>query len=114
MTLEEISHHIYGLKESEVREDRPHFFVKELELYMNYFKEKLDESATSFNKKQEKYFQKFLDNMNDGVNYYTNLFEDMKLNFFKKGDLILESIKKQKIHLEEISKKIALLKSELE
>ena len=81
---------------------------------MNYFKEKLDESATSFNKRQEKYFQKFLDNMNDGVNYYTNLFEDMKLNFFKKGDLILESIKKQKIHLEEISKKIALLKSELE
>ena len=114
MTLEEISHHIYGLKESKVREDRPHFFVKELELYMDYFKEKLDESATSFNKRQEKYFQKFLDNMNDGVNYYTNLFEDMKLNFFKKGDLVLESIKKQKIHLEEISRKIALLKSELE
>ena len=114
MTLEEISHHIYGLKESEVREDRPHFFVKELELYMNYFKEKLDESATSFNKRQEKYFQKFLDNMNDGVNYYTNLFEDMKQNFFKKSDQILESIKKQKIHLEEISNKIALLKSELE
>jgi len=114
MTLEEISHHIYGLKESEIREDRPHFFVKELELYMNYFKEKLDESAINFNKKQEKYFQKFLDNMNDGINYYTNLFEDIKLNFFSKSDLILDSIKKQKISLDEISKKIASLKTELE
>ena len=52
---------------------------------MNYFKEKLDESVSSFNKRQEKYFQKFLDNMNDGVNYYTNLFEDMKLNFLKRA-----------------------------
>ena len=84
MSLEEISQHIYGVKKSNIREDRPHFFIKELELYIKYLKEKIEESTLDFNKKQEKYFQKFLNNMNEGISYYTELFDDLKINFKKK------------------------------
>ena len=83
MSLEEISHHIYGVKKSNIREDRPHFFIKELELYIKYLKEKIEESTLDFNKKQEKYFRKFLNNINEGISYYTELFDDLKINFKK-------------------------------
>ncbi len=114
MSLEEISQHIYGVKKSNIREDRPHFFIKELELYMKYLKEKIEESSLNFNKKQEKYFQKFLNNMNEGISYYTELFDDLKINFKKSAESILDSIKHQKFQLEEISKKIELLKKQLD
>jgi len=114
MSLEEISHHIYGVKKSNIREDRPHFFIKELELYIKYLKEKIEESNLDFNKKQEKYFQKFLYNMNEGISYYTELFDDLKINFKKSAESILDSIKHQKFQLEEISKKIELLKKQLD
>ena len=114
MSLEEISHHIYGVKKSNIREDRPHFFIKELELYIKYLKEKIEESTLDFNKKQEKYFQKFLNNMNEGISYYTKLFDDLKINFKKSAESILDSIKHQKFQLEEISKKIELLKKQLD
>ena len=113
MSLQEISQHIYGIKESSVRKDRPHFFVKELELYVKYLKEKIDESTTDFTKKQEKYFHKFLNNMNEGIDYYNNLFVEMKSNFSNSADKIIESIKKQKFKLDQISKKIEQMKKEL-
>ena len=113
MSLQEISQHIYGIKESSVRKDRPHFFVKELELYVKYLKEKIDESTTDFTKKQEKYFHKFLNNMNEGIDYYNNLFKEMKSNFSSGADKINESIKKQKFKLDQISKKIDQIKKEL-
>ena len=113
MSLQEISQHIYGIKESSVRKDRPHFFVKELELYVKYLKEKIDESTTDFTKKQEKYFHKFLNNMNEGIDYYNNLFKEMKSNFSFGADKIIESIKKQKFKLDQISKKIDQIKKEL-
>ena len=113
MSLKEISHHIYGIKEAVVREDRPHFFVKELELYVNYFKEKIEDSALEFNKKNEKYLQRFLDNINEGIEYYSVLFDDVKSSFFKSKDIILEGLKKQKLLLDEVSEKLDSLKKEL-
>ena len=113
MSLQEISQHIYGIKESSVRKDRPHFFVKELELYVKYLKEKIDESTIDFTKKQEKYFHRFLKNMNEGIDYYNNLFNEMKSNFSSSADKIIESIKKQKFNLDEISEKIDQIKNEL-
>ena len=114
MSLKEISHHIYGIKESVVREDRPHFFVKELELYVNYFKQKIENSALDFNKKNEKYLQRFSDNINEGIEYYTTLFDNVKSSFFASKDVILEGLKKQKILLDQVSEKLDFLKKELD
>jgi len=114
MSLKEISHHIYGIKETVVREDRPHFFVKELELYVNYFKQKIEDSALDFNKKNEKYLQRFLDNINEGIEYYTTLFDNAKSSFFASKDVILQGLKKQKILLDQVSEKLDFLKKELD
>ena len=106
MSLQEMSKQIYGMAESIARFDRPHFFVKELELYIKYFSDKIDESTTDFNKKQEKYFTKFLNNLNEGINYYSDLFNDVKFQFHQSSDAILCEIEEKKSSLANISKKL--------
>jgi hypothetical protein len=106
MSLEEMSKQIYGMAESITRLDRPHFFVKELELYIKYFSDKIDESTLDFNKKQEKYFTKFLNNLNEGINYYSNLFSDIKFQFHQSSDIILSEIEDKKASLAIMSKKL--------
>ena len=51
--------------------------------------------------------------MNEGIDYYNNLFKEMKSNFSSGADKIIESIKKQKFKLDQISKKIDQIKKEL-
>jgi hypothetical protein len=112
MSLQEMSKQIYGMAESITRVDRPHFFVKELELYIKYFSDKIDESTNGFNKKQEKYFTKFLNNLNEGINYYSDLFSDVKFKFHQSSDAILCEIEDKKSSLANISKKLEdLIKS---
>ena len=71
------------------RADRPHMFLKELDLYISYFSDKLAGSANNFSKKQEKYFKKFLNNLNQGIDYYSALFENIKFTFMQNKDVIL-------------------------
>ena len=58
------------------------------------------------NKKQEKYFTKFLNNLNEGINYYSNLFSDVKFQFYQSSDAILCEIEEKKSSLANISKKL--------
>ena len=50
---------------------RPHMFIAELHLYIDYLKEQLEEeiSAEQFSKKK-KYFTSFYQNLRNGINYY--------------------------------------------
>ena len=89
MSLKEMSNQIYGMSKSITRIDRPHMFLKELDLYVNYFTDKLDEAAKNFNKKQERYCTKFLNNLNEGIDYYSFLFENIKVKFIQNKDVIL-------------------------
>jgi hypothetical protein len=101
-----MSKQIYGMAESITRSDRPHFFIKELELYIKYFSDKIDESTNDFNKKQEKYFTKFLNNLYEGINYYSDLFKDIKFQFHQSSDIILSEIEDKKSSLAIMSKKL--------
>ena len=58
--------------------DRPNMFVKELHIYLDYFKEKLNEAQENRTKKQEKYLSKFSSNLNDAVHYYLQLNQELK------------------------------------
>ena len=54
-------------------------------------KNKIDEIETPFTDKQIAYFNKFVVNMNEGINYYKNLFEDVKHIFEDvKDDFLVE------------------------
>ncbi|MCB0746477.1 MAG: hypothetical protein KDC90_03355 [Ignavibacteriae bacterium] len=81
LSLKEMVDHIYGRINVIKRNDRPNLFMKELALYMDYLKKRIEEINTPFTDKQVAYFNKFIANMNEGINYYKELFSDVKIKF---------------------------------
>lgn len=73
-TLEDMSNHIYNRKSVIQREDRPNLFMKELGLYMNFLQKDIDKAVQPLNRKQVKYFNNFVKNMENGIAYYKDLF----------------------------------------
>ncbi len=81
VSLRKMVDHIYGKINIIARKDRPNMFIKELELYINYFRE-LAESITDYsNELQLKHAEHFRKNINDGINYYKSLFTGLKSSF---------------------------------
>ena len=110
LSLEDMTKHIYGLKNFMSRTDRPNMFMKELNLYMDYLKNKLEEAKKDWNKKQEKYFNRFFENMNDGIAYYNNLFDSVKDKYEQTKDETLASLEKTKSKLAELALEVEALK----
>ncbi len=91
-SLSEMAGHIYGKLNILNTNDRPHMFMKELKMYIDYLKNKIDEASFPFSDKQIKYFETFQNNLNSGIEYYKKLFaenrEALKENYEKLvGDL---------------------------
>jgi len=81
MSLKEITDHIYGRINVISRSDRPNVFMKELTIYLDFLKNKIDEAQTSMGNVQKKYFLTFADNLKQGIDYYQNLFGSLKEKF---------------------------------
>ncbi|MDP2159832.1 MAG: hypothetical protein Q8K02_05075, partial [Flavobacterium sp.] len=75
VSLFQMVQHIYGKTNDLVHVNRPHFFIKELSLYVAYFKKEIDvfEDATS---QQLKKMNQFKSNILEGITYYKTLFEN--------------------------------------
>ena len=110
LSLEDMTKHIYGLDNFMSRIDRPNMFIKELNLYMDYLTKKLKEAKKDWNKKQEKYFDRFFENMNEGIAYYKNLFEELKDKCHPTNDETLISLEKNKGKLAKLSLEVESLK----
>ncbi|MBK8501856.1 MAG: hypothetical protein IPL46_06405 [Saprospiraceae bacterium] len=82
MTLKEIIDHIYGRSDVITRKDRPNLFIKELELYLVYLKNQIEEYKLSISKRQQTYLLTFAENLKEGIKYYQSLFQDLK-DFFE-------------------------------
>ena len=80
LSLKEMVNHIYGKTNVIASENRPHMFIKELTMYVDYFSNKVEELKDSLTKKNEKYLTSFKYNLNDGIEYYHHLFSDFELN----------------------------------
>ncbi|WP_271764709.1 hypothetical protein [Aquimarina algiphila] len=74
MSLKEMTNHIYGESDVITRTDRPNMFIKELGIYINYLKTKLEEMKIPLDAKQKKYLTTFAKNLNEGISYYKNTF----------------------------------------
>ncbi len=83
MSLKEMTSTIYGKSSNIVRSDRPNMFVKELNIYIDFLKNKLQESSEQSSPKQLKYLKKFAKNLGEGIAYYNQLFRE---RFNKKTD----------------------------
>ncbi len=102
MTLKEMVDHIYGKINVIKRTDRPHMFIKELIIYIDYLKGKLDETAKPWSEKQLEYFTSFRDNLDKGIQYYKELFSNMKLNFQDKKTKVIADLEKIEIQLKNL------------
>jgi len=105
LSLSEMVHHIYGKINVISRDDRPNMFVKEFQLYIDYLKNKIRDAKDDFNKKQDKYLSKFMLNMNEGIEYYYNLFQD--------NNLVISDLDNEKLKLNILNSDIEKLKETL-
>lgn len=101
MSLKEITDHIYGRSNMITRTDRPNMFIKELKIYIDFLKNKIEEMRVSTTNKQEKYLLTFVKNLNEGINYYYRLFTNLKNVFEDTKSSILSDLdaSKKTLHL---------------
>ncbi|WP_192348383.1 hypothetical protein [Algoriphagus sp. Y33] len=79
-TLKEMADHIYGKFSLNVDLERPHVFVKELQLYVAYLKKEFETKITEKAAKKEAYLDKFRSNLIDGVGYYQKMINSVQLD----------------------------------
>lgn len=74
VSLKTMLDHIYGRIQNLTKENRPHMFLAEMELYVNFLKESIEEEInTEAWEKRVKYFQNFTANLQSGIEYYRSL-----------------------------------------
>lgn len=74
VSLQTMTNHIYGRENIMENKNRPHMFIAELNLYMNYLREQLaDRPSIEQDAKKKKYIASFCNNLREGINYYRNL-----------------------------------------
>ncbi len=105
VSLKDMIGHIYGKKNLLTKAYRPNMFVKELNLYIKYLKEELKDTIIT-NKKQQKYFQKFIQNLEKGWIYYQALFAETGDRFAKNKTQILKDLEKAKSQISDLKKQI--------
>lgn len=72
-SLDEMIGHIYGKIDLLEKVKRPNFFIKELDLYINYFNEELKMFFEEVSAKKQVQLQKFKTQLLDGIDYYKHL-----------------------------------------
>lgn len=90
-SLKEMVDHIYGKISLKLENDRPHVFVKEAQLYVDYLKKEFQKLIPEATAKQEAYLEKFRTNLNIGLSYYQDLVESIQMD----SEEILEKMKAQ-------------------
>jgi hypothetical protein len=66
--------HVYGRTNVISRTDRPNMFVKELHIYLEYYKEQIAEYHRTPSEKLRKQLMNFGTNLLDGIAYYEQIF----------------------------------------
>lgn len=74
VTLSQMVQHIYGGTSVLSETYRPHMFVKELKMYVDYLKKEMATFADELSAKHIKKWSAFKSNLLDGIGYYQHLF----------------------------------------
>lgn len=72
-SLRQMIDHIYGKINILNNRYRPHMFINELKLYVDYLKKEIKESMLNNRKIKSGYFQNFFNNLYSGIQYYKKL-----------------------------------------
>lgn len=81
VSLKEMLQHIYGNYSVIRTSNRPNIFVKELKMYLDYFRNEIENSTEEVTSSQLKKWNTFKANLFEGIAYYQNLLEST--SYFK-------------------------------
>ena len=76
-SLDEMVKHIYGAIDLLDKVNRPHVFIKELNLYIDYLKTDLQKHLQDLNDKKRKSLNNFKTQLQQGINYYKELVNEL-------------------------------------
>lgn len=83
VSLTDMLGHIYGNKSILRTDNRPNLFVKELKMYVEYFRNEIENISGDITNAQVKKWNTFKNNLFEGIEYYHNLLES---SFYFKND----------------------------
>ncbi len=106
-TLHEMVDHIYGRINLITNHNRPNMFIKELNLYINFLKKKIDENLTPLSTHAEEFINTFHTNLMDGIKYYKNLIPEIIEETEKTRQKIKEDLDELEIMLNEYTHQLA-------
>ncbi len=76
-SLKEMVDHIYGRLSLLTDSQRPHMFIRELSLYVDYLVKEIDRNSRGIESKTAKYFAEFRDNLLRGIAHYREIAKDI-------------------------------------
>ncbi|MBC6112847.1 hypothetical protein ACFOG5_04585 [Pedobacter fastidiosus] len=76
-SFDEMVGHIYGKINLLEHVERPHLFIKELNLYIDYLQEDIKKQFQNFSDKKRKQLNGFKLQLSEGISYYKNLFSEL-------------------------------------
>ncbi len=106
-SLKEMVDHIYGRINLITNHDRPNMFIKELQLYKNYFLKKVEENLNPLSAQAEEYFDTFHANLMDGINYYKKIIPEILEETEKVRQKIKEDLNELEISLSKYANQYA-------
>ncbi|MCV9385214.1 hypothetical protein [Reichenbachiella ulvae] len=101
VSLSQMLDHIYGRIDLMRGVDRPHMFIKELNLYVDYWLELIKDELWMTEARQLKYVNKFYKNLMEGIQYYETLAVDLKKVYHELSDRFTNGLDEAKCRLEE-------------
>lgn len=82
VSLKTMIDHIYGKTNIIRNSKRPHVFIAEMKIYFNYLKEELGKvNQENLDAKRKNYYETFIKNLSDAIQYYQELKETSISNF---------------------------------
>jgi hypothetical protein len=69
--------HIYGKINLLEGVKRPHMFINELKLYIEYLRKDIEANLQEMNAKKEKSLNNFINQLQNGISYYKNLMSEV-------------------------------------
>ena len=85
--------HIYGRINIMDAPHRPNMFIKEISLYIDYLKEKIEEHKTILTEKNKQYLTNFKIKMQEGIDYYHSLIPEIKEESDKTKEKMIAALK---------------------
>lgn len=99
VSLQRMVNHIYGREDLLAGKDRPHMFIKELDLYVKYWQELVNEECWMEDGRQLKYVQKFYQNLLVSIEYYRSLADRNNENYAELGQAFTQGLEEAEVAL---------------